>query len=351
VSGSVQISVVVPTHNRSRILPRALSHIAEQRVPKDLRWEVILVDNGSTDGTAELAPGMWPADAPVELRVVREPKLGLTHAHVRGFAEARGELVTWVEDDTWIAPDWVEIAWRTMEENPEVGACGGFNEPVCEGGAPAWFNAVQASFGTGPQGRARGDYTDDPTYLWGAGMTVRRRAWLHLIEGGFRPGLVDRQGTKNYSSGGDVEISFALRLSGWRLRFEPSLRLRHVLPRERLDWAYLRRLTRGQGAASPGLDPYRRALGEPLAGDLVGSWRAEARRTLAGLYRHRRRLLSMSRSPSEGDSRELGLEVAIGRLGELLRQRGSYDRGFAALENAAWRRPRPVTPALDRLPG
>jgi glycosyltransferase involved in cell wall biosynthesis len=339
LSEPVDISIVVPTHNRSGILPRTLSHIASQRVPSDLRWEVILVDNGSTDGSAEVATAAWPADAPVELRVVREPRLGLSHAHVRGFAEARGELVAWVEDDNWIAADWLEIVWRTMQENPGVGACGGFNEPVCEGGAPAWFGAVQRVFASGPQGRARGDHTDDPAYLWGAGMTVRRRAWQHLIEGGFRPLLVDRQGNANYNSGGDVEISLALRLTGWRLWFEPRLNLRHFLLRHRLNWAYTRRLLRGIGASSPGLDPYRRALGEPLTAELDGSWTIEVRRNLASLGRQRRRLWRMSRSPCEGDASELALEVALGRVAELLRQRWRYDRSFAAVENAAWRRP------------
>jgi glycosyltransferase involved in cell wall biosynthesis len=351
VSAPVHVSVVVPSHNGSALLPCTLSHIAAQRVPADLGWEVILVDNASTDGAADVATAAWPADAPVELRVVREPRLGLSHAHVRGFAEARGELVAWVEDDNWIAPDWVEIVRRTMEENPEVGACGGFNEPVCEGGAPAWFGAIQAAYGSGPQGRARGDHTDEPAYLWGAGMTVRRRAWLHLIEGGFRPLLVDRQGKANHNSGGDVEISFALRLCGWRLRFEPGLHLRHYLLRHRLDWAYARRLLRGIGASSPGLDPYRQALGEPLAADLRWSWSAEAHRSLARLRRHRRRLWRMSRSPCEGDGSELALEVAIGRLAELLRRRGRYDRGFAAVENATWRRPGPFMPRFDRSPG
>jgi glycosyltransferase involved in cell wall biosynthesis len=348
VSEPVDVSVVVPSHNGAGLLPRTLSHIAAQRVPADLRWEVILVDNASTDGAADVAAAAWPADAPVDLRVVREPRLGLTHAHVRGFREAKGELVAWVEDDNWIAPDWLGIAWRAMQENPEVGACGGFNEPVCEGGAPAWFETFQASYGSGPQGRARGDHTDEPTYLWGAGMTVRRSAWQHLIDRGFRPLLADRQGKANHSCGGDVEISFALRLTGWRLQFEPSLHMRHFLLRHRLNWVYLRRHLRGIGASSPALDPYRRALSEPLAGDLRGSWSAEVRSSLARLRRHRRSLWKMWRSPSEGDADELALEVALGRLAELLRRRGSYDRSFAALENATWRRPQPAIGESDR---
>jgi glycosyltransferase involved in cell wall biosynthesis len=351
VSETVHVSVVVPSHNGSGLLPRTLSHIAAQRVPADLSWELILVDNASTDGAAEVAAAAWPADAPVELGDVREPRLGLAHAHARGFSEAKGELITWVEDDNWIAPDWVETVWRTMQENPAVGACGGFNEALCEGGEPPWFEAFQAIYASGPQGRARGDHTDEPTFLWGAGMTVRRAAWHDLIDRGFRPHVGDREGKANHGGGEDVEISCALRLAGWRLWFEPRLQMRHYLARHRLTWPYLRRHARGMGAASVGLDSYRRALGEPLSGDLRGSWSAETRSILSQLGRERGRLWKMLRSPCEGDADELALEVRIGRLAQLLRQRRSYDRGFVALANATWRRPQPSIPQFDRPPG
>lgn len=336
---SVDVSVVVPSHNGASLVPRTLSYIAAQRPPSELVWEVIVIDNASTDGTSEAALAAWPRDAPVAIRVVSEPELGLSHAHVRGFAEARGELVTWVEDDNWISPDWLTLVWTTMKRNPEIGACGGFNEPVCEGGEPAWFEAHQSAYATGAQGSRGGDVTDDdPGYLWGAGMTVRRDAWRYLADNGFSPLLMDRQGRANYNSGGDVEISFALRLSGWRLWFEPALGLRHFLLGHRLEWSYLRRFMRGFGAASVGLDPYRRALGGPVAAQHHSSWTAQARNIIALLDRNRRLLWEMSRRPREGDAGVLRLEFGLGRLGELLRRRRSYDQSFARIENAAWRR-------------
>jgi glycosyltransferase involved in cell wall biosynthesis len=334
----VDVSVVVPSHNGAALLPRTLSHIAAQRPPSELRWEVIVIDNGSTDGTSAVALASWPRDAPVGIRVVNEPELGLSHAHLRGFGEAKGELVSWVEDDNWISPEWLGLVWQTMKRNPEVGACGGFNEPVCEGGEPPWFEAFQSAYATGAQGGRSGYVTDDPGYLWGAGMTVRRDAWRHLVDNGFSPLLLDRQGRANFNSGGDVEISFALRLSGFRLWFEPTLRLRHHLLAHRLEWSYLRRFMRGFGAASVGLDPYRRALAGPAAAQQDSSWMAQARTLIGLLHRERRMLWEMSRRPREGDAAVMRLEFAVGRLRELLRRRRSYDQSFSRIENAAWRR-------------
>jgi glycosyltransferase involved in cell wall biosynthesis len=331
----VDVSVVVPSHNGSARLPATLAHIAEQRPPAELTWEVVLVDNASTDGTANAA---WPADAPVPLRVVREPRIGLGHARLRGFAEARGELVTWVEDDNWIAPDWLETTTSIMREHPEAGACGGINEPVCEITPPAWFESFQFAYAAGPQGPTAGDVTTSRGFLWGAGLTIRRAAWERLVDGGFQPLLVDRRGSANFNSGGDSEICFALHLAGWRLRFEPRLRLRHFLLAHRLDWHYLRRLFRGAGAATVGLDPYNRAVAGNRTDGRRRIWAGEARPIVVDLGRRRREVLDSLRHTGEGDRDVLDLEWKLGRLSQLLRRRDAYDRSLRAVERAAWRR-------------
>jgi glycosyltransferase involved in cell wall biosynthesis len=336
---SLDVSVVIPSHNGSARLPTTLAHVAAQSPPRGLTWEVVLVDNASTDGTDHAALRAWPADALVPLRVVHEPRLGLSHAHLKGFASAQGEIVTWVEDDNWIAPDWLTVVSRTMGDHPEVGACGGVNEPVCEVPPPTWFETFGYAYATGPQGSAPGDVTTPRGYLWGAGLTVRKAAWDHLVRHGFRPLLVDRQGSANFNSGGDSEICFALRLAGWRLWFEPRLRLRHYLLAHRLDWGYLRRLFRGFGASSVGFDPYNRTFDVSRLGGRNRVWVDEVRHLVADLGNQVGQVWSSWRRACEGDQEVLTLEWKLGRLAALLRLRGAYDRSLQAVENASWRRP------------
>jgi hypothetical protein len=113
--------------------------------------------------------------------------------------------------------------------------------------------------------------------------------------------------------------------------------LRHFLVSHRLRWSYLRRLLRGVGASSVGLDPYRRAPGDPDATGLSGSWVAEARELFASLWQERERLREIRREPHEGFGDVLELEADLGRFLELLRRCGRYDRSFAAVAAAPWR--------------
>lgn len=274
------------------------------------------------------------------MRIAREPRLGLSHAHVRSFAEARHELVTFVEDDNWIAPDFLAVALDIMAVHPEVGACGGRNEAACETPAPAWFERYAEHYAVGTQGQTAGDITQTRGHLWGAGLTVRASAWRLLVDGGFRLLLSDRVG-QQLNSGGDTEICFALRLAGWRLWYDPRLRLRHFTRTGRLQWSYLRRLHRGFGKSWTGLDAYRLALADspPSRAETMGmAWAVEAAKASIRLARHPVRLLAMGLGRGEGDARHLDMERVKGRLSELLHLRSDYDGRIRALRRAAFGR-------------
>src|SRR6266568_2014628 len=93
------VSVVICCHNSAKRLAATLAQLVAQRVPSEIPWEVIVIDNASTDGTAQVAAACWPAVNCVPLRIISEPRLGLTYARQRGFREAKYEFISFVDDD------------------------------------------------------------------------------------------------------------------------------------------------------------------------------------------------------------------------------------------------------------
>src|SRR6266404_7285820 len=116
------VSIIICSHNGALRLPTALSRIKAQLKPRD-PWEVLLIDNASTDDTAEVALSCW-GDGPAPIRIVHEPKLGLQCARKRGLEEARYDFLGFVDDDNWLAEDWVLVANEVLGDDGSLGAVG-----------------------------------------------------------------------------------------------------------------------------------------------------------------------------------------------------------------------------------
>jgi glycosyltransferase involved in cell wall biosynthesis len=324
------VSVVICCHNSATRLPATLRHLAAQKTPMDLPWEVVLVDNGSTDSTVATARSSWPTNLAAPLRVVNEPQLGLSHARLRGLREAKYPFISLVDDDNWIAPNWLTLMAEILSAHPEVAACGGDIEAAPEVQLPRWFDAQQRNYAVGKQGKGAGYIADTPGYLFGAGLGIRRSAWEKLLANGFTQLAADRTGAASMG-GGDLELCFALRLAGWKLYYDPRLKLRHFIPRERLRWTYLRRLYRGTGVVGVSLAPYKIALretqGAPEA--RTGAFRDGVVQSIA---RNVSRLL-------HGDFQFLlTLEMLIARRRERRRRCREFDQMIERVRNAPWRK-------------
>jgi hypothetical protein len=243
-----------------------------------------------------------------------------------------------VDDDNWLAPDWVETAAAVMEEHPEVGALGGLSEGVFETPPPSWLEPFKTLLAIGPHGVAPGDVTERPGLLWGAGLVLRKQAWVRLEQIGFVPALVGRAGGA-LSTGEDTELCLALRLAGWRLWYEPRLRLQHYMPAGRLTWDYLRRLHRTNGAATVHHDPYyfalRRGAPDRLA-PLRRRWWWQGLASIKTLALRPRTLARYLGGVPEADALAVQMDTAVARLMALLRLRGAYDRAVARALRIPW---------------
>lgn len=312
-------------NSRTRLRP-TLEHLGRQTVRAGLAWEIIVVDNASTDGTAEFARECWSTIESTSLRIVHEAKQGLSAARFRAVREAKYEIISFIDDDNWVCAEWVNLVDEIMSARTDVGACGGYNVPVFESQPPGWFQRFEHRFAVGAQADAAGDITDSKGVLWGAGLSVRRLPLLRLIDAGFTPLTTDRRGAA-LSSGGDYEICFALRLAGFRLIYDPRLVIHHFMPTNRLNWRILRQMARGSGASGVARDPYQFLL-TPWYRDRRWWWRTWWWRALICLpvfLRHPFRFLRALFSERTGDPDVLYVESAYGRFCRLLRERGIYD--------------------------
>jgi glycosyltransferase involved in cell wall biosynthesis len=247
------ITIVICCHNSRSRVTAVLEHLLRQDAPATIGWEVLVIDNASSDATSEVARGAWPDSHPVPLRVVLEPNLGHTNARNRGIAEAKYDIISFVDDDNWVGPEFVRTVHSLMQERPEMGACGCRIEEVCEVDPPDWFNAFKLALALSPEDETYGWIGDPDKFLPGAGLSIRQDALRDIFAMGFTATLSGRTG-KALTCGEDLELGAALRLAGWKLWREESVTMKHYMPAGRLTWSYMKRLHNGFGAS--GFSPY-----------------------------------------------------------------------------------------------
>jgi glycosyltransferase involved in cell wall biosynthesis len=333
------VSVLICCHNSAQRLPPTLAHLAAQGHTENIAWEIIVIDNASTDDTVSVARSVWPADGPAPLRVVAEPQAGLTFARLKGISEARYSILIFVDDDNWLGPGYISRTARIMEEHPEVAVCNGFCSAVPEDEPPSWFTDCHHYYAVSDPTWPCGDVTGTNHEPFGAGMAIRKAAVVRLQEQGFKPLLVGRQG-KNIASGEDTEMCIALRLAGWRWWRDPDLRFQHYIPKGRMNWRYCLSLARAAGASCTMLDLYEFALTpgtSTLRGRLRESWFRDALWSILRILRQPRTLLRRLAGSGEGDRARLRLEAQFGRLQALIGVKpGRRAAVVAQLREAQW---------------
>jgi glycosyltransferase involved in cell wall biosynthesis len=251
------VSVVIVTRDGALRLPPTLDHLIKQEVDPVIPWEVIVVDNASKDKTKEVVRIVWTSSIP--LRIIDEPAQGVAFVRKRGIEEAKYEFILFVDDDNWLAPEWIRKIFSVFLEHPDIGMTGGFNTGVFETPVPGWIVPLLSDFAIGPQGDVSGDITDSRGYVWGAGMAFRKSVYIHLRKCGFIPLLAGRKAGK-LTPGEDAELSFLFKAAGFRIWYFSDLQLQHYIPTQRMSWEYCIRLYKGFGESTFILDLYNLAL-------------------------------------------------------------------------------------------
>jgi glycosyltransferase involved in cell wall biosynthesis len=238
------IDIVICTYNRASCLDAVLACLSHQSCGGRMRWRVLVVDNASTDTTAEVVATHRAKGALPELRYAFEPTLGLTAARLRGARQTTASWIAFIDDDNFPDPSWLEAITRAIALHGGAGAIGGKVVLDWEGRPPAYLKEFGFCFAEQDHGEA--DCIVDS--LAGAGMVLNRRA---LQDSGWldQPLVADRTGAK-LTSGGDVEMVQRVRAAGYELWFVPDAVLRHRIPARRMTRRYLFRVIRELGTSS-----------------------------------------------------------------------------------------------------
>jgi glucosyl-dolichyl phosphate glucuronosyltransferase len=237
----MRISAIICTHNRSAYLKSAIQSLAEQTLPKD-RYEVIVVDNASTDDTKAVVESFAHLR---NLRYIHEPVLGLSQARNTGWHDARGEYIAFLDDDAIACPEWLERivgAFDTVKPTP--GSVGGRVIPVWEAERPAWLPKDMEPALTIVDWAEKPIFlTESQQFLAGANVAYPR-AILETVKG-FSVNL-GRKGT-SLLSGEEYLIQRYLIRSGLGVYYDPLICVEHHIPAQRLTTRWLCRRYFWQG--------------------------------------------------------------------------------------------------------
>ncbi len=272
------VSVIICCYNsKDRIYP-TLKHLSEQQVPASIPWEIILVNNNSTDDTVEAANRYWvDLKSDFQFSIVNERQPGLSNARRRGLECSRYPYLIFCDDDNWLFPQYVAMANDAMEKLPQAGVIGGYGKPFCEETPPDWFAKYSSNYATGLQSEKYSeggivDITMEKSYVYGAAAVFRKSALIQLYKSNFKNILTDRTG-ESLLSGGDNELCYSLKLRGYRIYFHLLLEFQHFVPANRLTEEYLLKLNEGFGYSYMMLLPYQyKMTGRKMHGIKVSSW-------------------------------------------------------------------------------
>jgi glucosyl-dolichyl phosphate glucuronosyltransferase len=239
----MRVTVAICTWNRAPLLRQTLAQLQRLDVPADVTWDLVIVNNNSTDETAEVVREFMKR---LPIKYIVEPTAGLSVARNTALRIAEGEIVLFTDDDVLVAPGWLAACVAGYMRFPSAGVFGG---PI-----RAWFPVepdpllaaafpiLARGFCGHDHGRPLGPLPDDQTVV-GANMAFRAAAIQGLA---FDP----RHGPKGDQRDSGEELDFVelVRARGHAVIWIPEMHLQHYVDPARMSLAYLRNLTEGHGA-------------------------------------------------------------------------------------------------------
>jgi len=230
------ISIIVPTFNRAVFLARSLDSIAET-LSGSRDVEVLIIDNGSTDGTASVCRNAKQSYPRIQWRYFRELMPGLLSGRHRGAKEAHGEILSYLDDDVFLAPTWLE-GLKEAFRDPTVMLVGGPSLPHFDVAPPPWLNALWSECEGGRMCGSlslielgRTSKPNDPCLVWGLNYSIRKKVFHEC--GGFHPDCLPK-GLQRYQGDGETGLNLKIKEKELSALYHPDVAVTHQIPASRL---------------------------------------------------------------------------------------------------------------------
>jgi glycosyltransferase involved in cell wall biosynthesis len=235
----MNLSVIIPTYNRSFLLASLLNSLSKlERVHWD--WEVIVVDNGSTDNTAEVVE---QSKCFINVKYVYEERPGLHQGRNRGAIEAKGKYIAYLDDDMLLNASW--LSGVQMFEDRNVDAVVGKIIPKWESEPPRWLIQLCSNKVFGPLALLDlGDKPAETNHFFGCNIFIPRHTVIDF--GGFHPDGMPNNLLK-YRGDGETGLWLKMHAQNKKLWYCPTATAFHKIPQSRMTVEYMKKRLYNQG--------------------------------------------------------------------------------------------------------
>lgn len=237
-----KVSAVICSYNRARFIIDAVESIFNQDYDKSM-YEVIVVDNNSSDETVTLLRAYQQQHPDYNFRFVTELNQGVAFARNRCAMEAQGELVAYLDDDSKAQPGWLKFITTFFDTHPEVYSIGGKITPYFLTGIPDWYSRYFFGLvGKFDQGDRAKQLTGQ-RYPCGANMAFRKKVFEEI---GYFNTALGRSG-KGLLANEEKDIYMRILAAGKKVYYLPEVEVLHAVEANKFDKDYVRRHSMGIG--------------------------------------------------------------------------------------------------------
>ena len=227
-------SVIISTYNRAHLLRPALESVLKQDFDRQ-RYEIIVVDNNSTDSTRSVVEELTTAHPHIRMAYLFEKEQGLSPARNAGARAAKGEILAFMDDDSEAAPGWLSALMEVYRMDEAIVSVGGRILPEWIGGKPEWLPPIAETINRLDMGEEPIEFVL-PLHPFGGNLSVKRTVMQRL--GGFSTAL----GRKKAGYLSNEEKDFYFRLHKHRLGkvlYAPAAVVMHKAFRSKITRRYL----------------------------------------------------------------------------------------------------------------